>query len=112
MMYRGRYFPTIGLGELVRNPFSRWVCAVTPQPQDLAAIVMQYQQSVEQSGMRLSGPRIGPSNAMGRRRDYEGTSSTPGTAVAFPLAILLCNGGLSDINAELEKLAMKPWCAP
>jgi hypothetical protein len=23
----------------------------------------------------------------------------------------LCNGGLSDIDAELEKLAMKPWCA-
>jgi hypothetical protein len=34
------YFPTIGLGELVRNPFSRWVRS-HPQPQDLAAIVMQ-----------------------------------------------------------------------
>ena len=37
-----RYFPTIGLGELVRNPFSRWVRSHS-QPQDLAAIVMQYQ---------------------------------------------------------------------
>ena len=35
-----RYFPTIGLGELVRNPFSRWVRGHS-QPQDLAAIVMQ-----------------------------------------------------------------------
>src|ERR1700692_2948426 len=25
---------------------------------------------------------------------------------------ILCNGGLSNINAELEKLAMNPWCAP
>src|SRR5258706_4901738 len=25
---------------------------------------------------------------------------------------ILCNGGLSDIDAELEKLAMDPWCAP
>src|SRR5437660_11096285 len=34
------YFPTIGLGELVRNPFSRSVRSHS-QPQDLAAIVMQ-----------------------------------------------------------------------
>jgi hypothetical protein len=25
---------------------------------------------------------------------------------------ILSNGGLSDIDAELEKLTMKPWCAP
>src|SRR5258705_3840179 len=25
---------------------------------------------------------------------------------------ILCNGGLSGIDAELEKLAMNPWCAP
>src|ERR1700730_3942969 len=43
-----RYFPAIGLGELVRNPFRRWVRGHS-QPQDLAAILMQYQQSVEQS---------------------------------------------------------------
>src|ERR1700737_3597399 len=42
------YFPTIGLGELARNPFRRWVRGHF-QPQYLAAIVMQYQQSVEQS---------------------------------------------------------------
>src|SRR5712664_1632734 len=34
-------------------------------------------------GMRLSEPRIGPSTRC-RRRDCEGTSSTLGTAVAFP----------------------------
>jgi hypothetical protein len=43
-----RYFPTIGLGELVRNPFSRWVRGHS-RPEDLAAIVMQNQQPVEQS---------------------------------------------------------------
>jgi len=43
-----RYFPATGLGELVRNPFGRWVRGHS-QPQDLAAIVMQYQQPVEQS---------------------------------------------------------------
>src|ERR1700730_8869746 len=25
---------------------------------------------------------------------------------------ILCNGGLPDIDTELEKLAMNPWCAP
>src|ERR1700730_8478434 len=43
-----RYFPAIGLGEPVRNPFSRWVRGHS-QPQDLAATVMQYQQPIEQS---------------------------------------------------------------
>src|SRR4030088_3566819 len=43
-----RHFPAIGLGELVRNPFSRWVRGHS-QPQDLAATVMQYQEPVEQS---------------------------------------------------------------
>ena len=43
-----RYFPTIGLGELVRDPFSRWVRSDS-RPQDLATIVMQNQQPVEQS---------------------------------------------------------------
>src|ERR1700716_1896502 len=33
-----RHFPTTGLGELARNPFSRWVRGHS-QPQDLAAIV-------------------------------------------------------------------------
>jgi len=43
-----RYFPTIGLGELARNPFSRWVRGHS-EPQDLAPIVMEYQQPIEQS---------------------------------------------------------------
>src|SRR5213080_999721 len=36
-----RYFPPVGFGDLVRDPFSRWVRGHS-QPQDLAAIVMQY----------------------------------------------------------------------
>src|ERR1700681_1654180 len=43
-----RHFPAIGLGELARNPFSRRGRGHS-QPQDLAAIVMEYQQPVEQS---------------------------------------------------------------
>src|ERR1700757_3880645 len=43
-----RYFPTTGLGELARNPLSRGVRSHS-QPQYLAAIVMEYQQPVEQS---------------------------------------------------------------
>src|SRR3984893_379815 len=42
------YFPTIDLGALARNPFRRWVRSHS-QPQDLAAIVLQYQQPIEQS---------------------------------------------------------------
>src|SRR6202158_4434981 len=38
--------PTIGLGELARNPFRRRVRSHS-QPQDQAAIVLQYQQPVE-----------------------------------------------------------------
>jgi hypothetical protein len=43
-----RYFPTIGLGELERNPFSRWVRSHS-RPQDLAAIVLQNQQPIRRS---------------------------------------------------------------
>jgi hypothetical protein len=43
-------------------------------------------------GMTLSDPRVGTSSdAVGE---------------------LLCNGGLLDIDAKLEKLAMNRWCAP
>src|SRR5437899_11517173 len=38
-----RYFPTTGLGELARNPFSRWVRGHS-QPQHLAAVVSQNPQ--------------------------------------------------------------------
>src|SRR5438094_525633 len=38
----------LGFGELARNPFSRWVRGHS-QPPDLAPIVMQYQQPIEQS---------------------------------------------------------------
>src|SRR6202043_1663320 len=102
-------FPTIGLGELVRNPFSRWVRGHS-QPQDLAAIVMQYQQPVEQS------KRDCRNNEQVHRRDAVGVIMKErlpplGRRSPSPRDIL-CNGGLPDINAELEKLAMNPWCAP
>src|SRR3979490_507571 len=43
-----RYFPTIGLGEPARNPLSLWGGGPA-EPQDLAPIVMEYQQPIEQS---------------------------------------------------------------
>jgi hypothetical protein len=43
-----RYFPTIGLGELAGYPFSRWVRGHS-EPQDLAPILMEYQEPIEQS---------------------------------------------------------------
>ena len=56
------------------------------------------------------GRSTGPSTRC-RRRGYEGTSSTLGRRSPSPRNIL-CNGGLPDIDAELEKLAMNSWCAP
>src|SRR5271167_4756110 len=41
-------FPTIGLRDLTSDPFGRWVRS-NPETQDLAATVLQYQQSIEQS---------------------------------------------------------------
>src|SRR5215213_6755616 len=81
-----RYFRTIGLGELVRNPFSRWV-------QSLPAIGFGGDRVAESAtrravGMRSSEPQMGRSTRC-RRRNCEGTSSTPGTPVAFPLPYTL-----------------------
>src|ERR1700737_2007419 len=103
------YFPTIGLGELARNPFRRWVRGHF-QPQYLAAIVMQYQQSVEQS------ERDCRDHEQVHRRDAVGVimkERLPPLGRRSPSPChILCNGGLPDIHAELEKLAMDPWCAP
>jgi hypothetical protein len=104
-----RYFPAKGLGELARNPSSRWVRGHS-QPQDLAAIVMEYQQPVEQS------ERDCRDHEQVHRRDAVGVimkERVPplGRRSASPRHIL-GNGSLPDIDAGLEKLAMNPWCAP
>ena len=41
-------FPAISLRDLTRDPFGCWVRS-NPETQDLAATVLQYQQSIEQS---------------------------------------------------------------
>ena len=46
-----------------------------------------------------------------RPRDFEETSSILGMADAF-LAHVLGNGGLPNIDAELEQFAMNPRCTP
>jgi hypothetical protein len=66
----------------VRNPFRRWVRGHSPATGfggDRDA-VSATRRAV---GTRLSEPRTGPSTRC-RRRDYEETSSTLGTAVASP----------------------------
>ena len=55
---------------------------------------------------RSSGPGTDPSMRR-RRHDCEGTSSSPAMAVA-----VLCNRGLSHIDAELEQLIVYPRSAP
>ena len=94
---------------MARNPFSRRVRGHS-QPQDLAAIVIQYQQSVEQS------ERDCRNHEQVHRRDAVGVIMKerlpPWGRWSPSLRHILCNGGLSDIDAELEKLAMDPCCAP
>src|SRR5258706_8307229 len=77
-----RYFPTIGLGELARNPLSRWVRGHS-QPTGFGGDRDAVSATRRAVGTRLSEQRTGPSTRC-RRRDYEGTSSTLGTVVAFP----------------------------
>jgi hypothetical protein len=57
-----RYFPNIGLGELERNQFNRWVRSHS-QPQDPAATVLQNQQPVEQRN-EIVGTTNRPIDAM------------------------------------------------
>src|SRR6476659_9649288 len=60
--------------------------------------------------MRSSGRRTDPSPRC-RRHDCGGTSSNPGMA-ASPPGHILGHAGLSDFDAELEKLAMNSWRSP
>src|SRR5271170_7273546 len=61
---------------------------------------------------RWSEPRIGPSTRC-HQHDCIGTSSSPGLEASY---VLLCHvlgdRGLPDINSQLEKFTMDPWCAP
>src|SRR3954463_358043 len=60
--------------------------------------------------MRSSVRRTDPSPRCGRH-NCGGTSSNPGTA-ASPPGHILGDAGLSDFDAELEKLAMNSWRSP
>ena len=62
------------------------------------------------AGTRSWGPRTNPSTRC-RPRDFEETSSILGMADAFSRHVL-GNGGLPDINAELEQFATNPRCTP
>src|SRR6186997_3076190 len=60
--------------------------------------------------MRSSVRRTDPSPRC-RRHDCGGTPSNPGMA-GFPPGQILGHAGLSDVDAELEKLAMNSWRSP
>ena len=71
------------------------------------------------SGMEKIDRRLGHEDSMRQtgkrivrrwRLGHEGSLSQNGPT--HHLAIYFANGGLSDIDAELEKLAVNPWCAP
>ena len=94
--------PTICLGELTCDPFSRWARGDS-QPKDLAATVLQYQQSIEQS----EGDGRNHEWVHGRDTVSMIMQERPPTLEWRPptLCHILGDRGLPDIDAELET----PW---
>src|ERR1700726_1535048 len=105
----GSLFPPACFRNLVCDPFcGRMRCDA--KPQNMSPAVPHDQQSIEQA------KRDCRHDKQIHRRDAVGMIADKGSPalrrrVSSPDHIL-CNGGLSDIDAELEKLAMDPWCAP
>ena len=101
--------PTIGLRELACDPFSRRVRGDT-QPQDLAATVLQYQQSIEQS------EGDGRNHEQVHRRDAVSMimqERPPALGWRPPtLCHVFGDRGLPDIDAELEEFTVDARCAP
>ena len=104
-----RRFPTKGLRDLTGDPFSRWVCS-NPETQDLAATVLQYQQSIEQSE-GISGV-----HEQVHRRDAVSMimqERPPALGWTPPrLCHVFGDRGLPDIDAELKEFTVNAWCAP
>ena len=102
-------FPTKGLRELTSDPFSRWVCS-NPETQDLAATVLQYQQSIEQS------EGDGRNHEQVHRRDAVSMimqERPPALGWRPPtLWHVFGDRGLPDIDAELKEFTVNAWCAP
>src|SRR5271154_5027267 len=104
-----RCFPAKGLRELTSDPFSRWVCS-NPETQELAATVLQYQQSIEQSeGDGRNHEQVHRRDAvtMIRQERPPALGGRPPT-----LCQVFGDCGLSDIDAELKEFTVNAWCAP
>ena len=102
-------FATIGLRELTSDLFGRWVRS-NPETQDLAATVLQYQQSIEQS------EGDGRNHEQVQRRDAVSMimqERPPALGWRPPrLCHIFGDRGLPDIDAELKKFTVNAWCAP
>ena len=102
-------FPTKGLRELTSDPFSRWVCS-NCETQDLAATVLQYQQSIEQS------EGDGRNHEQVHRRDAVSMimqERPPALGWRPPtLWHVFGDRGSPDIDAELKEFTVNAWCAP
>ena len=103
-----RLLPPVCLGQLTGNPFGTRMRGYT-QPHKLTAAVSQNQEPVQQPKRdRRDQEQI-------HRCDAVGMISKEGLPALrrrppSPRHVL-CDRGLSDINAELEQLAVYPRCA-
>src|SRR5271166_6426057 len=103
-----RCSPTVGLCELACDPFGRWVRG-NSQPQNLAATVLQYQQSIEQS------EGDGRNHEQVHRRDAVSMimQKRPPALGRRPPTLWLCHvfgdRGLPDIDAELKEFTVNAW---
>src|SRR6267378_2759976 len=101
-------FPAACFRELICDPFrSRMRCDA--KPQNMSPAVPHDQQSIEQAKRDCRHDKqIHRRDAV--RMNMKERLPPLGRRSLSPRHIL-CNGGLPDIEAELEKLAMNPWCA-
>src|SRR5277367_2699384 len=102
-------FPTIGLRDLTSDPFGRWVRS-NPETQDLAATVLQYQQSIEQS------EGDGRNHEQVHRRDAVSMimqERPPALGWRPPtLWHVVGDCSLPDIDTELKEFTVNARCAP
>src|SRR5215470_2971412 len=101
--------PTTGRRQLVGDPFRRWV-RCDAKPQDLSPAVPHDQQSVEQS------ERDGRNDKQIHRRDpicVIAQERLPALGRwSSPARHILGDASLSNVDAELEQLAVDAWRTP
>ena len=104
-----RLLPAVGLGELTRNPLGARMRGHA-QPQNLTAGLPQDQKSIQQPERDR-----GDHEQIHRRDSVRVISKKRLPSLGWrtpPSRHVLGNGGLPDIDAELEQFAMNPRCTP